>query len=43
VPIGRYADPEEVADAILSLVLPSNTYMTGAVLTVDGGLTVQNT
>lgn len=43
VPMRRYAEPEEVADVILSLVLPSNTYTTGAVVTVDGGLTVQNT
>jgi NAD(P)-dependent dehydrogenase (short-subunit alcohol dehydrogenase family) len=27
----------------LSLVLPAASYVTGAVLVVDGGLTVQNT
>ena len=43
VPLGRYGDPEEVAHAIASLVLPAASYITGAVLTVDGGLTVQNT
>jgi 3-oxoacyl-[acyl-carrier protein] reductase len=43
VPMRRYGEPEEVADVIVSLLLPSATYMTGAVVTVDGGLTVQNT
>jgi 3-oxoacyl-[acyl-carrier protein] reductase len=42
-PIGRYADPEEVAQMTLSLVLPAAGYVVGAVLPVDGGLTVQNT
>jgi 3-oxoacyl-[acyl-carrier protein] reductase len=43
VPLGRYGHPHEVAHAIVSLVLPAMSYVTGAVLTVDGGLTVQNT
>ena len=43
VPLRRYGDPEEVAHATLSLVLPAASYITGAVLVVDGGLTVQNT
>ena len=43
VPLRRYGEPEEVADVIVSLVLPSASYITGAVVTVDGGLTVQNT
>ena len=43
VPMRRYADPEEVAHMTLSLVLPAASFVTGAVLTVDGGLTVQNT
>jgi len=43
VPLRRYGDPEEVAHAILSLVLPAASYVNGAVLAVDGGLTVQNT
>ena len=41
VPLGRYGEPEEVAHAILSLVLPAASYVTGAVLAVDGGLTAQ--
>jgi 3-oxoacyl-[acyl-carrier protein] reductase len=43
VPLRRYGDPEEVAHATLSLVLPAASYVNGAVLPVDGGLTVQNT
>ena len=43
VPLRRYADPEEVAHATLSLVLPAASYINGVVLPVDGGLTIQNT
>ena len=43
VPLRRYGDPEEVAHATLSLVLPASSYINGAVLPVDGGLTIQNT
>ena len=43
VPIRRYAEPEEVAQMTLSLVLPAAQYVVGAIIPVDGGLTVQNT
>ncbi len=43
VPMRRYGEPEEVAHAIVSLALPAMSFVTGAVLTVDGGLSVQNT
>ncbi len=43
VPARRYGEPEEVAHATLSLVLPAMSFVNGAVLVVDGGLTVQNT
>ena len=43
VPIRRYGDPEEVAHGTLSLVLPAASYINGAVLVVDGGMTAQNT
>jgi 3-oxoacyl-[acyl-carrier protein] reductase len=43
VPMRRYGEPEEVAHMSLSLVLPAASYITGAVVVVDGGLTVQNT
>ena len=38
----RYADPEEVAHATLSLVLPAASFITGATLLVDGGVTIRN-
>jgi 3-oxoacyl-[acyl-carrier protein] reductase len=43
VPMRRYGEPIEVAHIVLSLVLPAASYITGAVVPVDGGLTVQNT
>src|SRR4051812_25479074 len=43
VPIRRYGDPEEVAQVTLSLVLPAASFLVGAVIPVDGGLTIQNT
>ena len=43
VPLRRYGEPEEVAHAILSLVLPAASYVNGAVLVVDGGMRTQNT
>lgn len=38
----RYADPEEVAQMTLSLVLPAASFTTGVALPVDGGLTIRN-
>lgn len=42
VALRRYADPEEVAHATLSLCLPAMRYVTGVTLPVDGGLTIKN-
>ena len=41
VPLKRYGEPEEVAHATLNFCLPSSSFITGAVLQVDGGLTVK--
>src|SRR6516162_3241940 len=38
----RYGYPEEVAHITLSLCLPAASYITGAVIPVDGGLTIRN-
>ena len=37
----RYGEPEEVAHATLSLVLPAASFITGVALPVDGGLTIR--
>ncbi|MGW0846074.1 SDR family NAD(P)-dependent oxidoreductase [Streptomyces sp. NPDC002787] len=39
IPLRRLATPEEIADAILFLAGPESSYVTGAVLPVDGGYT----
>jgi len=38
IPLGRYADPQEVADTVAFLASNSARYITGAVIPVDGGL-----
>jgi len=40
LPIRRYAMPPEIAEHVAWLASERNTYVTGQVLTVDGGLTV---
>jgi NAD(P)-dependent dehydrogenase (short-subunit alcohol dehydrogenase family) len=37
VPLGRWGTPEEVADAVTFLVSPHAGYITGEILTIDGG------
>jgi 3-oxoacyl-[acyl-carrier protein] reductase len=38
IPVGRYGEPEDVANLVCFLASPLAGYMTGAVIPVDGGL-----
>jgi 3-oxoacyl-[acyl-carrier protein] reductase len=40
VPLGRMGEPQDVADAVLFLASDAASFITGHILTVDGGLTV---
>jgi 3-oxoacyl-[acyl-carrier protein] reductase len=37
-PLGRMGQPEEFANAAVFLVSPAASYITGVMLTVDGGM-----
>jgi len=41
VPLGRLAQPEEIARFVAFLVSEQNTYLTGQVLPIDGGFLIQ--
>lgn len=40
-PLGRIGQPEEIAHVICSLASPMNSFMTGSIVAVDGGLTAK--
>ena len=40
-PLGRIAEPREVATAVAFLAMPASSYVTGQCLIVDGGMTIQ--
>lgn len=40
VPLRRYGDPEEVAQMTLSACLPAASFLNGASIVVDGGMTI---
>ena len=43
VPLRRYGDPEEVAHMTLNLCLPASSFVNGAIIPVDGGMTIRHT
>ena len=40
IPLGRAASPEEIANVVLFLASEQSAYMTGQVLSVDGGMSM---
>jgi 3-oxoacyl-[acyl-carrier protein] reductase len=40
IPLGRLGEPQDVADAVLFLASDAASFITGHILTIDGGLTV---
>jgi len=38
--LGRLGEPQDVADAVLFLASDAASFITGHILTIDGGLTV---
>ncbi|MGZ3363007.1 MAG: SDR family oxidoreductase, partial [Xanthobacteraceae bacterium] len=42
LPFGRMGTPKEVADVVTFLVSPRASYVSGTVVTVDGGATHRN-
>jgi len=41
IPLGRFADPSEIARVVVFLCSEQNTYLTGQNVVVDGGFTIQ--
>jgi 3-oxoacyl-[acyl-carrier protein] reductase len=43
VPLRRYGDPEEVAQMTLNICLPASSFLNGAIIPVDGGMSIRHT
>ena len=43
VPLRRYGEPEEVAQITLSMCLPAASFLNGAIVPVDGGMSIRHT
>ena len=40
-PLGRIAEPREVATVVAFLAMAASSYVTGQTIVVDGGMTIQ--
>ncbi|MEG1159009.1 MAG: SDR family oxidoreductase, partial [Acidaminococcaceae bacterium] len=38
-PVGRIGEPQEIAHMLCAIASPMNSFMTGAIIAIDGGLT----
>jgi len=43
VPLRRYGDPEEVAQITVSMCMPAASFLNGAIVPVDGGMSIRHT
>jgi len=43
VPLRRYGQPEEVAHMTLNLCMPASSFVNGAIIPVDGGMSIRHT
>ena len=39
IPLGRFAEPKEIAELVFFLISEKNTYINGECITIDGGFT----
>ena len=40
VPMGRFAEPDEIAEAVIWLASDQSKFVTGQTITIDGGLSL---